>query len=76
MFHVFRAYTRWLFEIGAAFEVTFDPIFGEQGSTIELPLTLCIVLFVSMPQIRGLKRSRFNARPLPALGLLASRKLG
>jgi hypothetical protein len=57
----------WLLEIGAAFEVTIDPIFGEQGSTVEKPLPPCIVSFVSMPQIRGLKRSWFNAMPLPAL---------
>lgn len=58
----------WLLEIGAAFVVTFDPIFGEQGSTVEKPLPPCIVSFVSMPQIRDLKRSWFNAMPLPALG--------
>jgi len=62
----------WLLEIGAAFEVTFDPIFGEphgeQGSTIEESLPPRIVSFVSMPQIRDVKRSWFNAMPLPALG--------
>jgi hypothetical protein len=58
----------WLLEIGAAFEVTIDPIFGEQGSTVEKPLPPCIVSFVSMPQIRGLKRSRFNGVPLPTSG--------
>ena len=28
----------WLLEIGAAFEVTFDPIFRELGPTVEKPL--------------------------------------
>jgi hypothetical protein len=46
----------------------FAPIFGEQGSTVEKPPPPCIVSFVSMPQIRDLKRSRFNGVPLPALG--------
>lgn len=58
----------WLLEIGATFEVTFAPIFGEQDSTVEKPLPPCIVSFVSMPQIRSLKRSRFNGLHLPALG--------
>lgn len=58
----------WLLEIGAAFEVTIDPISGELGPTVEKPLPPCIVSFVFMPQIRGLKRFWFNAMPLPALG--------
>jgi len=58
----------WLLEIGAAFEVTIDPIFGEPGSTVEKPLPPCIVSFVSMPQIRDLKRTGFNGLHLPALG--------
>ena len=56
----------WLLEIGAAFEVTFDPIFGEQSLTIEEPIPPCIVSFVSMQQIRGLKRSGLNGLHLPA----------
>jgi L-ascorbate metabolism protein UlaG (beta-lactamase superfamily) len=58
----------WLLEIGAAFTVTFDPIFGEQGSTSEEPLPPCIVSFVFMPQIRDPKRSWFNGVLLPGLG--------
>jgi len=58
----------WLLEIGATFEVTFAPIFEEQGSTVEKPLPPCIVSFVSMPQIRDLKRTGFNGLHLPALG--------
>jgi len=58
----------WLLEIGAEFEVTLAPIFGEQGPTIEEPLPRRIVSFVSMPQIRGLKRAWFNGVPLPTSG--------
>jgi len=53
----------WLLEIGATFEVTFAPIFREQGSTVEESLPPCIVSFVSMPQIHYLKR--LIQRPAP-----------